>query len=255
MHRFFLPTDRCEGSRIFLSERDSHHAIKVLRMRFGDRLIILDGRGRELLCQVKSTDNHQLIAQILSEHIIDPLGYSLELVQALTRGRSMDFIIQKATELGCASILPVFSERCVVQCDENELEKRRQKWESIAIESMKQCGQAYLPSIEKPRALASVLASFREDCPSISLLASLQNDALHPRIRLEQYHYEIGKIPEKISLWIGPEGDFTPAEINAIKTAGALPITLGPLILRSETAALYILSTMNYELQSPSFHP
>lgn len=249
MHRFFLPADQCRGSRIVLSARDSHHAIKVLRMRRGERLSILDGEGRELLCQVETTDDCQIGARRLSENTLAPLGYSVQLIQALTRGKSMDWIIQKATELGCHSIVPVFSERCVVQCDDDEAEGKRQKWQSLAIEAMKQCGQAYLPTIQKPRPLASLLASFLDD-RAFSLLASLQSDARHPRKYIEEYRSEMGQCPEKILLWIGPEGDFTPAEINAIKAAGALPITLGPLILRSETAALYALSAMNYELQS-----
>jgi len=85
----------------------------------------------------------------------------------------------------------------------------------------------------------------------LSLIASLQSDSVHPRTHVEEYHADHGCLPKSVCVWVGPEGDFTPAEVNAAKSAGALPITLGRLVLRSETAATYCLAVLNYELQWP----
>jgi RsmE family RNA methyltransferase len=124
-----------------------------------------------------------------------------------------------------------------------------EKWEATAIESIKQCGSAWLPRIEPPLTPQAFLA--RNEKNELTLIASLQGDSRHPRDRFNSFLKEHQFLPESVFVWIGPEGDFTPAEINAIRAAGALPITLGPLVLRSETAAIYCLSVINYELQSP----
>ena len=250
MHRFYLPPDQCQDSVVQLTERDARHAVKVLRIRPDDRFSVLDGIGHELHCQVESAEKANVHARVLSRNNIPPLPFELQLVQAVTKGKSMDLIIQKATELGASSVIPVLSERSIVHCDEDEANAKQEKWQTIAIEAMKQCGQAYIPRIEKPRSLNATLGSPSIDRSSLSLVASLQPGAGHPRTHIVQHAKEHGDRPRKLTLWIGPEGDFTPAEINAIKASGALPVTLGPLILRSETAALYILSAMNYELQT-----
>ena len=250
MHRFYLPPDQCRDSQIQLSERDSKHAIKVLRLREQDRFSVLDGQGHELLCQVEQIDKNTVQGRVLSNNAIAPLDYQLTLVQAVTKGKSMDLIIQKATELGCHKIIPVLSERSVVQCDAEESAAKQEKWQTIAIESVKQCGQAWLPRIEAPTRLESFLGSKPPSDDSLSLLASLQPGAIHPRIHVDRFRQEKGSSPVKIVVWIGPEGDFTPAEVNAIRGQGAQAITLGPLILRSETAAIYTLSILSYELQA-----
>jgi 16S rRNA (uracil1498-N3)-methyltransferase len=117
------------------------------------------------------------------------------------------------------------------------------------IEAIKQCGSPWMPHIDPPQSPQKFLSG--NDRFELSLLASLQPDARHPREYIRNYVADNGKAPKSICVWVGPEGDYTPAEINAIRQAGALPITLGQLILRSETAAIYCLSILNYELQAP----
>ena len=251
MHRFYLPPDQCRDSEVLLSERDSKHAIKVLRLREQDRFSVLDGQGHELLCQVAQIDKNSVRGRVLSNNALAPLDYQLTLVQAVTKGKSMDLIIQKATELGCHTIVPVLSERSVVQCDSEETAAKQEKWQTLAIEAIKQCGQAWLPKVNAPVKLDAYLSTSQATEDSLSLIASLQPGAVHPRIHLDRFRAEKGTAPIKIIAWIGPEGDFTPAEVNAIRAQGAQAITLGPLILRSETAAIYTLSFLNYELQTP----
>ncbi|MCS1410500.1 MAG: Ribosomal RNA small subunit methyltransferase E [Verrucomicrobia subdivision 3 bacterium] len=251
MHRFFLPASRCRETTVELSERDTKHAAKVLRLKEKDRFSVLDGQGCELLCQVQKVHKQSVQGKVLSRNTLPALGYELSLVQAVTKGKSMDLIIQKATELGCRTIIPVISERTVTQCDESDSRSKQEKWQTIAVEAMKQCGQGWLPEILPPLSLRALFSGSSLPKDRLSLLASLQPAALHPRKHLEAYQTEHGHPPSQMTVWIGPEGDFTPAEINTIKGSGVLPITLGPLILRSETAAIYALSVLNYELQSP----
>ncbi len=249
MHRFYLPPNQCRDAQIQLSERDSKHAVKVLRLREQDRFSVLDGEGQDLHCQVESIDRHTVQGRVLSANKVPELNYHLTLIQAVTKAKSMDLIIQKATELGCRTIVPILSERSVVQCDEEDASSKQEKWQTLAIEAIKQCGQAWLPKIEKPTTLDAYLAGRAANPDCLPLVASLQPGAVHPRQHIECYRSEKGE-PSHVHVWIGPEGDFTPAEINTIKGSGALPITLGPLILRSDTAAVYTLSFLNYELQS-----
>lgn len=250
MRRFFLPAHLCREETLQLSDPDAKHAGAVLRLREGDSISVLDGQGRELLCRVQKMDKQSAQARVLARKDLPKLPYQLSLIQAVTKGKSMDLIIQKAAELGCLTIIPVFSERSVVRCDKAAAEGKRKKWETIAIESMKQCGQGWLPKILPPLPLRALLSGNALPAGQLSLLASLQPGAVHPRRHLENYRNKHGRLPCSVTVWIGPEGDFTPAEVNDIQAAGALPITLGPLILRSETAAICALSFLNYELQS-----
>src|SRR5204863_3917624 len=111
------------------------------------------------------------------------------------------------------------------------------KWQLIAVESIKQCGSPWLPQIDPPVTHQQFLA--RKEKFDLALLASLQPDAAHPRAYFETFQRDHNRLPESICVWVGPEGDFSPTELEAIRATGALPITLGPNVLRSETAALY----------------
>ena len=250
MHRFYLPASECREDTLKLSPRDARHAVKVLRLRLNDRLSVLDGEGGELLCRAIDVEKSSVLLRVLTRNAHPPLPCEVTLVQAVTKGKSMDVIVQKATELGCRRLVPVFSERSVIQCVEADLIQKQEKWQTIAIEAMKQCGQAWLPEVLKPTTLAEFISGTIAPGDSLSLVASLQPDATHPQRHLANQRAGDAQDPKRISVWIGPEGDFTPAELNAIKNTGALPISLGPLILRSETAALYALSVVNYELQT-----
>ena len=167
----------------------------------------------------------------------------------MTKGKMMELIVQKATELGAHRIVPILSARSVAHIEADDAAGKRDKWKGTAIEAIKQCGNAWLPSVEPPQSPQEFLA--RGDKCELSLIASLQRDARHPREHFQSFMTEHKRRPASVCVWVGPEGDFTPAEYNAIRASGALPITLGQLVLRSETAAVYCLSIINYELQSP----
>jgi 16S rRNA (uracil1498-N3)-methyltransferase len=251
MHRFYSPPGECRGTEIHFHDREAHHLLNVLRIRRGDEVIVLDGAGRELLCSVQTTDRSSVRLAVVKETVAAPLPCELTLLQAVPKGKIFESIIQKATELGAARIVPLLSDRVTLRLDDESHASRREKWQSLAIEAIKQCGSAWLPRVELPVAPAEFLAR-DEHKPELALIASLQSPSRHPREYFDAFRAKHGRGPASVCVWVGPEGDFTPGEISAIESAGALPITLGRLVLRSETAATYCLSVINYELQSPA---
>jgi 16S rRNA (uracil1498-N3)-methyltransferase len=157
----------------------------------------------------------------------------------------MDLIVQKATELGVTELSPLQSDRSISLVEDDKAETRRAKWHQLTIEAAKQCGQNWLPAVGlplKPRDFFNQASRFQ-----IKLVASLQAEAKPLKEVLREQCAEFPS-PRSIALLIGPEGDFTPAEMGEARAAGFLPVSLGPIVLRSETAALYTLGAILYEL-------
>ena len=231
-----------------LSGSEARHAVQVLRLRPGERVVVLDGAGREFLCQTAESQPGKVRLAILERQTIAPPPCQISLVQALPKGQLIESIIQKATELGASRIVPLLAERVVTRLSGREAVHRTEKWRRIALEAIKQCGLAWLPKVETPSTLKEWLA--RQEPFEFPLLACLEPGSPHPRQYFEAFRAKHGRLPRTACVWVGPEGDFTPAETEAIKAAGALPITLGPRVLRVETAAVYCLSVLNYELEA-----
>ncbi|MDB6020499.1 MAG: Ribosomal small subunit methyltransferase [Pedosphaera sp.] len=248
MHRFYLPPAQCKDKTLILTEGEAHHALHVLRVRHGERLMVLDGAGQELLCEAHKPEGGQLKLTVVQRNIVPPLPYQITLLQAIPKGKIIESIVQKATELGVHRIVPLLSDRVATQLDDESAASKAEKWQLTAIEAIKQCGSAWLPQVEAPVTPKAYLA--RGEKFELPLIASLQSDCRHPRDYFKTFYQEKQRLPKTVCVWVGPEGDFTPAEMSAVKSAGVLPITLGRLVLRSETAAIYSLSVLNYELQS-----
>lgn len=248
MHRFYLPPDGCRDKTLTLTGAEAHHAIDVLRIRQGERVVVLDGAGQELLCEVQNPEHGRVKLTVAQRTTVPPLPYQITLLQAIPKGKIIESIIQKATELGAWRIVPLLSDRVTTQLDDEGAAAKAEKWRHTAIEAIKQCGSAWLPQVEAPVTPKEYLA--RGERFELPLIASLQSDCRHPREYFNTFYTEKKRLPKTVSVWVGPEGDFTPAEMSMAKSAGALPITLGRLVLRSETAAIYSLAVLNYELQS-----
>lgn len=249
MHRFFLPPSQARGTTISLTAGDAHHALRVLRLRPGDEVTVLDGAGNELSCTVLETGRAQVSLSVQRRTFTPQLPFQLTLVQAVAKGKAMDFIVQKAAELGAHRLVPVLAGRSVAHVENEDAARKVEKWEAIAIESLKQCGSPWLPKIDPPCELQHFLA--RGEKFDLQLVASLHAGARHPRAHFQNHFLTHQHPPESVAVWVGPEGDFTPTEMTGLLAAGVLPITLGPRVLRCETAAIACLSVLNYELQSP----
>jgi 16S rRNA (uracil1498-N3)-methyltransferase len=195
-------------------------------------------------------ERRQVSLAVVSTLAAPPPSARITLVQAVPKGGIFESIIQKSTELGVARIIPLLSERVTTRLDAEAGRAKAEKWRQTAIEAVKQCGQPWLPEITEPLSLPALLA--RGGQYDLALVGSLQGDGRHPRRYFQEFQARHQALPKTVCAWIGPEGDFTPEELDLIRAAGARPMDLGPLVLRSETAALCALSVINYELLSPA---
>jgi 16S rRNA (uracil1498-N3)-methyltransferase len=248
MHRFHLPPANCRETLLRLDGREAHHALHVLRLQRGERVTVLDGAGTEFFCDVESATKNSLVLAVQEKNFKPAPACAITLLVAVPKGKIIESIIQKAVELGANRIVPLLTERVVTQLDEDGSEAKREKWQTIAIEAIKQCGAPWLPKVEAPQTIAEFLA--RGEKIELSLIGSLQTERKHPRAWIQEFQKTHGRLPSSAGAWIGPEGDFTLAELKLIEAAGAKPVTLGALTLRVETAAIYCLSFLNYELQA-----
>lgn len=272
MHRFYLPPN--DWSSATLTGAEAHHARSVLRLAADDRAVVFDGHGREATVTIETSAPDGVRFRIVSETVSAPLRCRIVLAQAIPKGKNMDLIVQKAVEIGAAEIFPLLSARTVVQLDPESAAQKQAKWQQVAIEAAKQCGQNWLPQVHTALTpedfFRAVEAGVSPADPGASpaahpagpvtphgerprraplqfdlrLIGSLQPGARH----LKELLAEQPARPGSVLMAIGPEGDFTPAEIALARTHGCAPLTLGPIILRVETAAIYCLSILSYEL-------
>lgn len=240
IHRFYLAPDQWTSENPALGPEDSHHCADVLRLSVGDALTIFDGEGSVADAVLTEVHRKHCRVRIGERTITPPLRAAITLAQAVPKGKNMDLILQKAVELGASTIVPLLTRRTVVRLDEGDSERKRERWQQIALEACKQCGRNQVPTVTTPCSLEEFLRQPRE---GLLLLASLQPGAVSIKEALK-------KPPDhpSITVLVGPEGDFTPEESAAALAAGAISVTLGPMILRAETAALYCLSVLGHEL-------
>jgi 16S rRNA (uracil1498-N3)-methyltransferase len=264
MHRFYIAPDEWDPDSLVLSGSEAHHARNVLRMEPGDKAVLFNGHGREITAEIVDLSRDELRLRKLHHAQTPPLRCRITLGQAIPKGKNMDLIIQKAVEIGAAEIYPLISDRTVVQVDPESAAQKQSKWQTIAIEAAKQCGQNWLPQVRAPQKLkdffsdveAGVSPASSEDLRptraplhfDLQLIGSLQSDAQSLKKILAEYAAQHGDRPASVLMLIGPEGDFTPAELGLARSRGCRPITLGPIILKVETAAIYCLSVLSYEL-------
>lgn len=244
MHRFFVP----EGSPadgLLLEGREAHHATDVLRVRAGERVVTLNGRGLVRDCSIQRLSRGRVELALIHETTLAKPPCCITLLQAIPKGKTFETIVQKATEVGAARIVPLLSERVVVELDEDDAERKVAKWRQAAIEAAKQCGTPWLPEIDAPVRLAELLT--KGSAADLTLVACLLPHSRHPRGFIQQYQQTHARQPETVELFIGPEGDFTRGEYELIQRHGGLPITLGPNVLRADTAATYGLAVLSYE--------
>ncbi|HZF01109.1 MAG TPA: RsmE family RNA methyltransferase [Methylomirabilota bacterium] len=251
MHRFYLPPERCAGNALRLDGREAHHAVNVLRLKHGELVSVLDGIGNEFMCTVDACTRNAVTLSISLKNFIPAPPCSITLLVAIPKGKIIEDIIQKSVELGAQRIVPLLTERVVTHLDGENAEHKRDKWQQIAVEAIKQCGATWLPKIEAPMTIEKFLT--RKERFDLSLVGSLQSERRHPKEIFREFEKQNGRLPKSAAVWIGPEGDFTLDELQAIQNSGAQPITLGKLTLRVETAAIYCLSILNYELQNGMF--
>lgn len=243
MYRFFVSPELIQGEEILFPSDLAHQLQRVLRLRVGDRVLVLDGSGDEKEVELLEFERRAVRGRILSgrPNQNEP-PYDLTLYCALLKGRKMEWVLQKGTELGVARFVPMLTARSVVGSLQAVSEAKLDRWEAIVREAAEQSGRGRLPRIAEARLLEAALAEARDEARR--LLIPWEQEAA------TTLHAALDGLapPPRLALFIGPEGGFERAEVDAAVTYGAQPVTLGPLILRAETAAIAVAAAIGYAL-------
>jgi 16S rRNA (uracil1498-N3)-methyltransferase len=231
--RIHVDTALSSGAELALPAAAAAHVQRVLRLRAGAMLILFDGRGGEFRSELVSSERAQTLVRIGERLAVEresPLHITL--LQGVSRGERMDHIVQKATELGVARIVPVLTEFSVVRLDADQAARRREHWQAIVVAACEQCGRNRVPVVDSPMKLTAALAAL----PAGTLRLTLEPGAAT----------SLGGTPrgESMVLLIGPEGGLSPVEIRQAAESGFVGRSLGPRILRTETAPLVALSVL-----------
>jgi 16S rRNA (uracil1498-N3)-methyltransferase len=233
--RFYCPPPLPLSTNFELPTAAAHHANRVLRLRVNDAVQIFDGIGNALDATINEISGKHVILGNLQTCMIQPTsGLHIILAQAMCSSDKMDWIVQKATELGVSEILPVQAQRSVAKLSGARAEKRAEHWRSVAISACEQCGRNELPQIHVPQELDAWLLSIRNSSGSKFIL--LPGGATQLQVQPKP----IGSA----TLLIGPEGGFTADEANVALQMGCAPVLLGPRVLRTETAAIAGISAL-----------
>lgn len=241
--RCFVTPEAWRHDTIMLSRDDSHHLSDVLRLPVGASVTVCDGQGGEASAVITASQGGVLTVWIVDRKRQAETGVSIALIQAVPKAQKMDLIIQKATELGVCTIQPVMTDRGVVRLEDERADHRTTRWQRIAFEAAKQCRTSWIPKVYPVASLATVLE--RNLALDALLIGSLEPETRTLRDCLNELRVRhVGSV----GLLIGPEGDFSPREYELARKAGALPVSYGARVLRVETAALYGVSVLAYEL-------
>ena len=241
MTRVFVERERLMQDQITLSEEDHRYLTRVLRLEVGDTVCLFDGQENEADARIARIGPRAVELRVESRRVVSAAGRPvLTLIQALAKGEKLDLVVQKATELGVTRILPVTSSRSIPQLEAMRAIGRRARWQKIAREAARQCGRADVPAIEAVTPLPTALHTVSKDAFRLLLWEGARNTRLTELLPSER--------PHEVAVAIGPEGGFSPGEVEAAKAAGFVPAGLGPRVLRTETAALAILSILQFRL-------
>lgn len=233
--RFHFPGVLPERGEVALPEAAAHHAARVLRLRDGDAIVLFDGVGAEARATLSLRGKAAWAAIEARSEVDRESPLQLVLVQALATGDKMDWIVQKAVELGACALVPVQAERSVLRLSGERAAKRREHWQQVAIGACEQSGRNRVPAIGEIQSLAAYLAQARED-------SAVSRWVLDPAAGAGLAAQ--AKPGGPLHLLIGPEGGWSEDELAACRSAACIPVGLGPRVLRTETAGLAMLAAL-----------
>lgn len=245
MQQFFAEPSWIRENKIYMQGADVNHIKNVLRMKPGEDVRVNDGRGKTYLCCISSYEEQTAVLDILKELDSDTeLPSRIILFQGLPKGDKMEWIVQKAVELGAYSIVPFAAKRSVVKLDEKKAAKKQARWQLIAKGAAEQSGRGIIPEVSTVRTFAEALGMAGE--LDVVLIPYELEEGMKETVRILE---EIAP-GQSVGIFIGPEGGFEEEEVERAKAAGAHAVTLGKRILRTETAGLTALSILMYHLES-----
>lgn len=229
--RIYQPIDFYPNASVRLSAEASHHLSKVLRVSVGDEVIIFNGRDEESVCVIEAIEKKQVVVKVRELiRVSRESDLTIHLGQVMAKGDKMDFVIQKAVELGVASITPLFSERCEIKLPQDRMDKKIEHWQQIVVSACEQSGRTRVP-------LVLPVQNFDEWIQKAGVKIILDP-------RAESGLKSLSQDLKEISITVGPEGGFSETEINSAREVGCKIIHMGPRILRTETAALAAISVL-----------
>lgn len=247
MHHFFVRPDQIvetDGSRrAYIRGTDVNHMKNVLRIMPGEQVLLSDGQGKDYRCRVVSLRAEEVAAEVLSEEENRELPAELILYQGLAKGEKMEWIIQKAVELGVSRIVPMATENTVVKLEPKKEEAKRRRWQAIAESAAKQSKRSRIPEVEPVSALSDAVEEAAGN--AVCFFAYEHQEGMAGTAR----ELSLVKAGTRIAVFIGPEGGFSEKEAQIARKAGICPVSLGKRILRTETAGLALLSVLMMKLE------
>ncbi|BEU88577.1 16S rRNA (uracil(1498)-N(3))-methyltransferase [Selenomonas sp. TAMA-11512] len=242
MRRLFLDTPLADTMRV--TGDDAHHLTRVLRAKIGERVRVRAMDGRLAEAEIAGFEEDAVRLSLLFEEEAEEERGERVLIISLLKGDKLDLVVQKATELGITRILPVVTAHAVVRYDAAKAEKKRGKWQKIAVEAAKQCGRVSLPTVEDIRPMEEALRL----CGEMDMrLFFYEADEEHDVKSVLRASVKGGERAGSVAFLIGPEGGFSAAEAEQVMDAGFTPVTFGRNILRAETAAIAACAVVQYE--------
>lgn len=255
MHRFFVDVKQVKNqTTIYLEEpSDVKHLTRVLRAEVGEKIEICDSEGNEYICEIEALYKDQVVLEIIENRTIDRESpVEITLFQGLPKSDKMDLIVQKCVELGINFIVPVAMERSVAKVtDEKDAKKKTERWQKIADEAAKQSKRSAKVNVKEPVSFKNAIKTVEDYSLSLVPYELEQSIGIKTALLDFKVNHNIEKSLEakvKIAIWIGPEGGISPKEIEALTELLAKPVTLGPRILRTETAGFAAVTAVQYEL-------
>jgi 16S rRNA (uracil1498-N3)-methyltransferase len=258
MHRFFVPPSSVEGDTVTLRGPVVHQIKNVLRLRVGDTIVVLDDSGWEYRVRLSALENHMVECAVESKTLAQTEPRTkVTLYQSLLKGDRLEWVLQKGTELGIVEFVPVVANRCVIGSVDDVSEDRLQRWQRIILEAAEQSRRGRLPRLHEPmlfaqaceRARHTDLALMPWEGEKMRTLRSMLTFSPATPVTAQGKTSYIRR-PFSISVFVGPEGSFTTREIDQARRYGILPVTLGPRILRAETAALVAATIILHHLEN-----
>lgn len=241
MARFFLQAGQLQDGQVAISGDEAHHISRVLRLQVGDTITCVDvdeAAYTVTITELGATVRGNISAAL---EVTQESPLHLTLFQGLAKGDKMDLVIQKAVELGVQTIVPYTSRYTIVKLDPKQAKTRQERWARIALEAAKQCGRTRIPEVVELRSFKDVVAAVQSRKAQDETIVLAYEGEKRLSIR------DLPGPPQAASVLVGPEGGFAPEEVADLVAAGATACTLGPRILRTETAGLVALSLLGYK--------
>ena len=234
MPRFYCPQPLIPGSVVDLPEAVAHH-LHVVRQQSGDELVLFNGEGGQVRARLAEIGKRRASAEVIALEAVDvELPFRVTLAQGLPEGSKMDWIVEKAVELGAAGIIPLAAQRSVVRLSSDRADKRLAHWQGVVVSASEQCGRNRLADV----------APVQDANRWLATPATGTRILLSPRADASLAQWVRATPPQDVTLLVGPEGGFTDQEEETARAAGALALSMGPRVLRTETAGLAALAIL-----------